>query len=277
MLTSGPDPLAVPTQPPLTPGSDPPAIPAHFTGKVRPFNGIIRGRRGVRYCADSATQKRTNRTVGRRQLMCCSRWGASRTVLALALLLGLVLIVPSDACGAGRRRHTAGQRPRRKRRAAVPGATVTAVEVNTSISRTAIPNNQTGYYILSNLKDGTYRVEAELQGFKKFLREGVKVDVNTTVRVDVGLSLGNLSETVTGCWPKRRRCRPIAPTRDASSNPSRSPRRRWRSIATSRASLVQTVPGTTLAAPRAQPVLQLAGYPAGRGQWPAGHGEQHSD
>ena len=29
--------------------------------------------------------------------MCCSRWGASRTVLALALLLGLFLIVPSHA------------------------------------------------------------------------------------------------------------------------------------------------------------------------------------
>jgi outer membrane receptor protein involved in Fe transport len=80
--------------------------------------------------------------------------------------------------------------------AAVPGVTVTATEVNTNISRSVV-SNETGYYIFSNLKDGNYRVEAGLQGFKKFAREGVKVDVNTTVRVDVSLSVGGLDETVT--------------------------------------------------------------------------------
>ena len=117
---------------------------------------------------------------------------------ALALCLPAVLLVgalPSDAAAQAVAGTLLGN-VRDESAAAVPGATVTAIEVNTSISRTAV-SNETGYYIFSNLKDGTYRVEAELQGFKKFVREGVEVDVNTTVRVDVTLAVGNLSETVT--------------------------------------------------------------------------------
>jgi hypothetical protein len=80
--------------------------------------------------------------------------------------------------------------------AAVPGATVTARETQTNVSRTAV-TNETGYYIFSSLQNGTFAVEAELQGFKKVIREGVKVDVNTTVRVDLKLEVGQLNETVT--------------------------------------------------------------------------------
>ena len=80
--------------------------------------------------------------------------------------------------------------------AAVPGATVTATEVQTNIARTAV-SNETGHYIFSSLKNGTYTVEAELQGFRKIVRQNVRVDVNTTMRVDLTLELGQLTETVT--------------------------------------------------------------------------------
>ena len=41
--------------------------------------------------------------------------------------------------------------------AAVPGATVTATEVETNVSRTAV-SNETGNYIFSSLRSGTYSV-----------------------------------------------------------------------------------------------------------------------
>ena len=44
-----------------------------------------------------------------------------------------------------------------------PGATVTAVETQTNISRTAV-TNEAGNYIFSSLRNGTYSVEAELHG-----------------------------------------------------------------------------------------------------------------
>jgi hypothetical protein len=80
--------------------------------------------------------------------------------------------------------------------AAVPGATVTATEVQTNISRNAV-SNETGYYIFTSLKNGTYNVEAELQGFRKVIRQAVKVDVNTTLRVDLTMEIGQLTEAVT--------------------------------------------------------------------------------
>jgi hypothetical protein len=80
--------------------------------------------------------------------------------------------------------------------AAVPGATVTATETQTNSSRTAV-SNEAGHYIFSSLKNGTYSVEAELQGFRKVLRQNVRVDVNTTMRVDLTLELGQVTEAVT--------------------------------------------------------------------------------
>jgi hypothetical protein len=80
--------------------------------------------------------------------------------------------------------------------AAAAGATVTATEVRTNITLTTTAN-QAGNYVFSNLKDGVYRVEASLSGFKKVVRENVEVQVNTTVRADLTLQLGEVSETVT--------------------------------------------------------------------------------
>jgi hypothetical protein len=80
--------------------------------------------------------------------------------------------------------------------AGIPGATVTALETQTNTSRTAV-TNEAGYYIFSSLQNGTYTVEVELEGFKKVVRPNVKLDVNTTVRVDLKLEVGALNETLT--------------------------------------------------------------------------------
>ncbi len=79
---------------------------------------------------------------------------------------------------------------------ALPGVTVVITEQNTNIKTTAV-TNESGNYVFSSLKDGTYRVEAELSGFKKTVREGIEVKVNTTVRVDLKLEVGDLTESVT--------------------------------------------------------------------------------
>ena len=79
--------------------------------------------------------------------------------------------------------------------AAVPGVTVTATETQTNMVRTAV-TNQSGHYVFANLKNGLYRVETELTGFKKFSRDGVEVKVNSTMRVDVILEVGAMTETV---------------------------------------------------------------------------------
>src|SRR5437762_11630983 len=78
----------------------------------------------------------------------------------------------------------------------MPGATVTVTETGTNITYTAV-TNESGFYVFSNLKDGTYRVAGELSGFKKTIRDGVIVPVNATVRVDLKMEIGAIEESVT--------------------------------------------------------------------------------
>ncbi len=80
--------------------------------------------------------------------------------------------------------------------AVAANATVTITETRTNISNT-ITANSDGNYVFANVKDGVYRVEATLKGFKKVVKDGVIVDVNTTVRVDLALQVGEVSDTVT--------------------------------------------------------------------------------
>src|SRR6186713_1881605 len=77
--------------------------------------------------------------------------------------------------------------------APVPGVTVTATESGTNITRTSV-TNEAGRYIFASIVNGTYTVTAELQGFRRVAHQNIKVDVNTTIRVDVVLEVGAVSE-----------------------------------------------------------------------------------
>ena len=119
----------------------------------------------------------------------------TRLLVVSGLLAALALSLPPELRAQAANGTLLGN-VRDESGAGVPGATITATETQTNIARSAV-SNETGLYTLTNLPPGIYRVEGELQGFKKFVRQGVQVDVNTTVRVDVPLSVGALTESVT--------------------------------------------------------------------------------
>jgi hypothetical protein len=79
--------------------------------------------------------------------------------------------------------------------AVVRGAQITATESNTGVSRVT-KTASSGNYVFSDLAPGTYVVAVENAGFKKAQRTDVDVLVNTTVRVDMTLEIGNVAETV---------------------------------------------------------------------------------
>jgi hypothetical protein len=54
-----------------------------------------------------------------------------------------------------------------------------------------------GIYRLFALQPGTYRIAYSLQGFKPMIREGIVVQLEMTVKVDVTLEMGALEEEVT--------------------------------------------------------------------------------
>ena len=79
--------------------------------------------------------------------------------------------------------------------AAVPGATVTATSVETSLVRTALTDDQ-GNYVLSELPLGDWSVTASLTGFAPQTVRGVHVDASATRRVDLELSAAGRQESV---------------------------------------------------------------------------------
>lgn len=80
--------------------------------------------------------------------------------------------------------------------ASVPGALITATEVATRLTRTAVTATD-GRYSIPSLAPGTYRIRAELSGFRTLAREGVRLSTGETVRLDLQLELGSVSETIT--------------------------------------------------------------------------------
>src|SRR5512138_2263092 len=99
-----------------------------------------------------------------------------RRLLILALLLAMPRLAGAQAVTGTLLGNITDQQG-----GALPGVTVVITEQNTNIKTNTV-TNEIGHYIFPSLKDGTYKVEAELSGFKKTVREGVIVAVNTTVR-----------------------------------------------------------------------------------------------
>ncbi|HVH72754.1 MAG TPA: carboxypeptidase-like regulatory domain-containing protein, partial [Candidatus Dormibacteraeota bacterium] len=79
--------------------------------------------------------------------------------------------------------------------AAVAGAQVSIKETNTSVVRTTL-TNESGNYTFPTLTPGTYDVSVEKVGFKKAIRQAVEVLVDATVRVDLQMQPGVVTETV---------------------------------------------------------------------------------
>jgi hypothetical protein len=77
----------------------------------------------------------------------------------------------------------------------VSGAKVTAVHVETGLVRTATSNPE-GAYLLVQLPVGHYRLEAEAKGFKKYVQEGISLDVNQAAKVAIHLAIGSATQQI---------------------------------------------------------------------------------
>ena len=78
----------------------------------------------------------------------------------------------------------------------LPGVTVTITSIDTGAQRIVITNEK-GLYRAPLLPLGTYRVLAELPGFKKFEQTDIHLSVGQTAVVNATLSIGAVSETIT--------------------------------------------------------------------------------
>src|SRR5438105_14143159 len=76
--------------------------------------------------------------------------------------------------------------------ALIPGAMVTITDVDRGTSRTVV-TAEAGAYNAPSLPPGTYRIRAELAGFKPIERTNVLLEVSRAIKIDFGLEPGALN------------------------------------------------------------------------------------
>jgi hypothetical protein len=77
----------------------------------------------------------------------------------------------------------------------IPGATITLVNTSTNERREGVSADD-GVYRFLNLVPGTYRLEVELTGFQRYVRDQIEVNVQSSPRIEVSLKVGSIAETV---------------------------------------------------------------------------------
>ena len=115
------------------------------------------------------------------------RFFAYRLFLAVAFNTGFLEAQESRGAITGRVLDGQG--------AVVPGAKVSVTNNATNGTRRGEANG-TGYYEFNYLEPSSYSVNVEAPGFKKFLRQGITVNVGSRLEIDVPLEVGAVAETV---------------------------------------------------------------------------------
>ena len=80
--------------------------------------------------------------------------------------------------------------------AVVATASVQAKNIQTGAAYDVASTN-TGNYTLSQLPAGSYEISVTVPGFKKYVRQGLTVEVAQSLRIDVVLDVGSATESVT--------------------------------------------------------------------------------
>jgi hypothetical protein len=80
--------------------------------------------------------------------------------------------------------------------AVIPNATVVLVDTATGQERQSTSNNA-GIYVFANLAHGNYNITATAQGFQKYSKTGVVLNVAQTRQENVTLAVGSQAQTVT--------------------------------------------------------------------------------
>lgn len=131
--------------------------------------------------------------------------GMRSTVLLLLLLVGLLGALWAQTTNAtivGDISDPSG--------AAIPSATVTVKHVGTGVTRSVVTDDRGGYRVFP-LNPGTYELSASLPGFKTKVQSNVVLEVAATLKVDLQLEVGQISETV-----EVTSSAPLLQTQDAS-------------------------------------------------------------
>ena len=79
--------------------------------------------------------------------------------------------------------------------ATVPSASVSAIHLETGLTRSAV-TNRSGEFVILELPVGHYRLEAAARGFQSYIQLGITLEVNATATIPVRLAVGTETQKV---------------------------------------------------------------------------------
>src|SRR4051794_1834192 len=109
--------------------------------------------------------------------------------LSLALLISSMVFGQSD-------RGTITGTVSDQAGALIPNAKVVANNTATGVQFTT-ETTETGNFTIPSMPSGTYDVNVEVTGFRKYTQTGITVQVAQTARIDVVLQVGSTTDSVT--------------------------------------------------------------------------------
>ena len=121
------------------------------------------------------------------------RFSLNRFVLASILVL--LFLGGNSAYGQGTAASLTGQ-VTDSSGAAMPGATVTITNTDTSLAQSATTNGE-GVYLIAPLPPGHYKLMVEAKGFERYIQTGIELFVSVNSTQNVALKPGSVQETVT--------------------------------------------------------------------------------
>jgi hypothetical protein len=120
-----------------------------------------------------------------------------QVVQIFALVVSLFMtILPPASFAAQEARGTITGKVLDAQKAVVPDASVTVTNVAMG-TNTTVKTNDDGLFRALYLIPGTYQIAVSLQGFKKYIRDGVVLRVGDTLALDIQLEIGAIDQSVT--------------------------------------------------------------------------------
>lgn len=117
------------------------------------------------------------------------------TLVSVMILIALMLF-SSETLLAQEARGTITGRVLDSSKAIIPGATV-KVTNKAQGTTTTVQTNDAGVFNVPYLQVGIYQIAVEVNGFKKYLRDGLEVRIGDTVEAVIQLEVGTVDQSVT--------------------------------------------------------------------------------
>src|SRR5438552_1001296 len=112
------------------------------------------------------------------------------------IVSGLVVLSLFSLCAMAQEfRGTFTGRVTDAQQASVPNAKISVTLLATG-ARSQTTSGTDGLYTIPFLAPGTYKMEVEASGFKRYVRDGLVVSAGERLGLDIELSIGQLTETI---------------------------------------------------------------------------------